>query len=405
MKILYVISVHGHGRGGHFHSLNQISKILSKHEYVRIISFGSGVSPIIEKNPNFQEHIFFNGLNLFYLVKKFKQILKANFDVIHFFDDSSYNIMRLFLNYSKTIVYLNKCGGANRRFYPKVQNLILFSKENQIWFNNKKKYRDSNIFLFPYRVERIQTNSDNIPYKKEWDSFTFMRICRIGIAYKKSIQDSYNLLKYLLSHGFENVKLYIIGAIEDISIFERFYDDPLVRNGKIIFITENKLTEEASKMLFLADAVIGTGRGLMEASSLGIPLLTLNIESDIPILITENNFFECYFTNFSERNVFKNFDENENLDSIKKLINNIDFYNKQVELSRKIFDEFFNVEKVWPSYIDAYRLGKIEKRMPVFDIIFTIKSIIGFYRSDRTFKQTRLLQKSKRPINPPPIQG
>lgn len=382
MKILYFISVHGHGRGGHFHSLNHISKKIGEEHDVKIISFGPGKSDIIESNTHFIRHIDFNGLNLIKLRKIIKhEILIFKPDIIHCFDVVCYNVVRLFITSRKFKIVLNKCGGANPTNFPHVKNLILFSLENQEWFKNNSKFKNTNIHLIPNRVKPLQLKPDFKPIEKNPGDFIFMRICRIGLAYKKSIKDAINLISLLLKSNIPNVKLYIIGVVENNEVYEELKNNTLVNSGHIVFLTEEEYTHEASKMLYLADVVIGTGRGLMEAASLGKPLLAIDKNGKIPVLLNDLNFNDAFKTNFSERNIFYKFNNEDNIKSILQLINDKDCYKANSSFVLHSFKEYFSLEKAKEAYSAAYNESKTSKRKLISDLPFILRSTLNFYRS------------------------
>ena len=382
MKILYFISVHGHGRGGHFHSLNHISKEIGNEHDVKIISIGPGKSNIIESNPHFLKHLFFNGFNFLELsreLKKYQDSIKPNF--FHCFDQDSYNIVRLFISTTHNKVIVNKCGGPNPRRYSYVPNLILFSQENLDWFSKQQKFKNTNIDLVPNRVKKIVINSKFQPIIKDEDKFVFIRICRVGKIYEKSILNSIYLIEYLISQKIKNIVLYVIGVVEDLDVFNELNKHKLVEKGFVIFLKEDIYTKEASKMLYLADAVIGTGRGAMESSSLGIPILGINSNNKIPVLLDESQFFSAFKTNFSERNVFSDFDEDVNLKKISKLVLNKEYYIQNSIFSKKMFDEYFNLIKVRDSYPNCYNKSINFKRKIFSDFPLILHTIFNFSRS------------------------
>lgn len=382
MKILFFISVHGHGRGGHFHSLNHISMKIGEENDVKIISFGPGKSDIIESNPHFLRHINFKGLDFFKLRKIIKQEARIfNPDIFHCFDVGSYNIIRLIIPSNKNILVLNKCGGSNPIHFPYVKNLILFSIENQEWFKKQSKFKNTNVHLIPNRVKSLQLDTDFVPIEKNPEEFVFMRICRIGHMYKKSIQDSINLILKLLEGNLKNVKLYLIGVVEDADVFEELINHILVKSGHLVILTESIFTNEASKMLYLADAVIGTGRGLMEAASLGKPLLAINKNGEIPILLNEMNFNDAFKTNFSERNVFPKLNDDENIKSIAQIIYDKESYLANSFFVTQSFEKYFSLEKAKEEYSVAYKQSKTSKRKLFADLPFILRSILNFYLS------------------------
>lgn len=382
MKILFFISVHGHGRGGHFHSLNHISMKIGEEHDVKIISFGPGKSDIIESNPHFLRHINFKGLDFFKLRKIIKQEARIfNPDIFHCFDVGSYNIIRLIIPSNKNILVLNKCGGPNPTHFPYVKNLILFSIENHEWFKKQSKFKSTNVRLIPNRVKSLQLNTDFVPIEKNPEEFVFMRICRIGHMYKKSIQDSINLISKLLEANLINIKFYLIGVVQDPDVFEELKNHELVKSGHMIILTESLFTNEASKMLYLADAVIGTGRGLMEAASLGKPLLAINKNGEIPILLNEMNFNDAFKTNFSERNVFPKLNDDENIKSIAQIIYDKESYLANSFFVTQSFEKYFSLEKAKEEYSVAYKQSKTSKRKLFADLPFILRNIFSFYRS------------------------
>lgn len=386
MKILYFISVHGHGRGGHFHSLNHVVNNISLKHETGIISIGISESQIITNNKSFIKHINHNGINIIRLQRELKKIiLDIKPDIIHFFDSNSYNICRPLISRQNKIV-LNKCGGPNIKFYPFAKNLIVFSQENYDFFKNKKKYQNSQIYLISNRVQKIFLNPYVSNIKKNTDLFNFVRICRISEQYKKSILNSINLIKYLTKKGSSHTHLFIIGIIEDNFTFKEIlkYSNKI---KNITFLTENEFTQEASKMLYLADAVIGTGRGFMEAASLQIPLLTLNSLDDYPVLIDQETYCDAFKTNFSERNKFHNFDKEKNLSKIIKMISDNEYRKQLSDFSYNIFSNYFDAELICEKYTEAYNQADPSGNIHVFDYILSLKDSFNLFKKYKTLNK------------------
>ncbi len=355
MKVIFFISVMGHGRGGHFHSLNHISDALTQYVNSNIISVGPGKSQVISNNRSFHSHIDTNQYNFIQFRKKIQDILKVESpDILHCFDSNVYNILRLAVYPKKTRLILNLCGGPNPRFFPKISHLVVFSDENRIWFQNQVKYKNTSIYLIPNRVNKNEFTSsqESHPIKKDDNRFTFLRIGRIGKTYKKTLDASIQLIVKLSEKGLKNIMLYIIGTVEDEEIFNEF---KLQAAGlPIHFLIEDLYTQKASDLLYLGDAVIATGRGFMEATALQKPVLTLSVNSDIPILINETNFNDFFKTNFSERGLTSEKIVQENLDKIISLISNTETYNILSNFSEKIFKEKFDVGEGCKQYLEVY---------------------------------------------------
>lgn len=384
MNVMFFISVHGHGRGGHFNSLHHIANKLAEDNQVGIVSFGPGFSPVISENSNFIAHIDFNGLNILSLKLKIDRIIKKNRpNIIHCFDVGSYNIIRIFYSPRKNKIALNKCGGPNPIKYPYVKNLVLFSTEDMQWFQQDKRYNDSNIVLIPNRVSKIKTKPSDI--QKTDGYFTFLRIARIGKNYKKSILDSINLIELLLERNNSlKVKLFIIGVVECTETLSEINNSKLVENGVVIILTDKKYTVNASKMLYLADAVIGTGRSVMEAASLGLPVLTINSLNKTPVLIDIGTFDDAFKTNFSERNIFPNVVNEENILKIESIISDRDFYEQVSFFINNKFIKYFDVEHASIKYLRFYKNLKLSSKMiTAKDFIMFLKSLYGFLKSSK----------------------
>lgn len=377
MDILFIISVFGHGSGGHFHSLNHISNQLSKHNKISIISIGPGNSKIISSNKNFVEHIYFNGVNYLELREKFKgNIYKKIPEVIHFFDFPSYNIVKFFLLGIDSKIFVSKCGGPTFKYFPYTPNLVLFSKEDLNWFVSKRKFKKTNIFLIPNRVQTIDTHLA----KDSGDEFVFMRICRIGPKYYDGIIKSIQLIRDLININKRSVKLLIIGKVEN----ENIYNDLISKskNLPISFHISEEFTEEASKYLSLGDAIIGTGRGAMEASSLGKPVLVFEKNLNIPMLITSKEIWDqSLYYNFSERIQFNTISQEENLQSINRTIIDLTFRNKIGQQILNFFKEDLSIYDVDTKYISAYRTSNnFILKLRNYDFVSFLKSWYAFIK-------------------------
>jgi glycosyltransferase involved in cell wall biosynthesis len=382
MKILYLISVLGHGRGGHGHSLNCISRKIGEQNEVKIISFGPRRCGVIESNPHFLKHIDFNGINFFHLKRELNEAIREfNPSVYHCFENGSYNIVRLLISSRKNKLIVTKCGGPNPVSYPRMHNLILFSLENLNWFRKQEKYKDTIIHLIPNRVTVQSLDKTFQPIAKDPNDFVFIRICRIGRFFKKSIQDSIDLADYLLSQNLRNVRLFIIGVVEDPNLLGDLKKHARVQSGEVSFFTDPAYTAEAAKMLYLADAVIGTGRGLMESASLAIPLLVINAEGNIPVLLNNENFLDAFATNFSERNVFPNYNHEENLKNIAEMVTNKNYRTEMSKFSKATFEKYFDLNKVTEAYPNAYAKSITGERNLLADSPLILKSILKFFHS------------------------
>lgn len=378
MKVLYLISVRGHGSGGHAHSLNHIVKALSNHIETKIVTIGKGRSRILENNNSFLAHINISNFGVYRFRKEINKIIKEfKPDILHCFDFNVYNLLKIGIYPKYARIVVNKCGGPNPIDFPFVSYLVLFSEENKQWFEAQKKFKKTSIYLIPNRVnkqELISNKETNVT--KDVNKFTFVRISRIGTFYQKSLEDSIRLVSQLVESGRSHVFLYIIGVVENIDILSKLKEK--CSNLPIIFLTDDIYTQKASDMLYLADAVIATGRGIMEATALGKPILTPAINSDIPILVTRENFFNFFATNFSQRNCEK--DQNVNMNNIFSLIDDNLEYNKLAKFSYRMFLEHFDVDGGIEKYLQVYK-NILNSKNRIYSVFrdFYIQSMTFFY--------------------------
>ncbi|MRH99164.1 glycosyltransferase [Kriegella sp. EG-1] len=356
MKILYVISVLKQGKGGHYHSLNHISREVAKKQTVGLITIGRVESHIISNNPYFLSNLHFDGLNIFSLYKSLNSLLSGfKPDIIHFFDYNAYNITKVLVSNKKYSFVTNLCGGPNPYKHPKVENLVLFSRENQKWFESNPKFKNTITRLIPNRVSKIGVTSEPL-VKKNKNAFCFVRIARISNFHYKSIEQTVNLFKILNTKKNSKLSLYIIGTIQDNLAYENLLT-LIGKDTKITLLTDDTYTKEASKMLYLADAVIATGRGVMEAASLGLPVLTPAKNSNIPILLKASNYDNFFATNFSERNIASEKDIKANIENINKLLVDKDYYKNLSNFSLKLFEEEFDIKGATKKYNKMYQLA------------------------------------------------
>lgn len=379
MKILFLISINSHGVGGHVNTINQITKELEKSNQIRIVSIGGGNSQILKSNINYYKHIRFRGYELAKVYSEIEKICKVySPEIIHCFDVEVFSLLKPYFIIKRKNVVLSLCGGKNPKVFPAVSNLILFSMENFNWFKRRKKYRNTYIKIIPNRIKEQNLVNQNI-YREKYLEFTFVRISRIGRTYKKSIFDSINLINLLLKKGIKDIKLVIIGVIEDIHIFNEISSNELVKNGIVNIITDEDCTNEASKMLYLADAVIGTGRGAIEAASLYKPILLIDSKENIPVLLNDNNYVFAMKRNFSERNIFSKYNSEENVNNIIRLINDERYCINAGQSARKIFDKYYNISEVSKKYNEYYNDIYKKDDYLISDFIFFLLAMIKYY--------------------------
>jgi len=373
MKVLFIISTQKHISGGHYYSLKTIADALVEKIDVAICVIGLNESLIL-KNLKYKTVFFpFYGLNylnvyknLIYLCKEFRP------EIIHTFDNNCLSFARLAsIKFSVPLLY-TKCGGPNpKRFFSFVEYLILFHKENEAFFRNSSIFNKLKIFCIPNRVNPIVSDKKRITkLKKAFNGkFTFIRISRIGNHHEESLIQSINLVKSLCAEKIL-VSLLIIGYVEDINILQKLQD--LAKGHHVVFVTDEYYTINACDLIDMADFMIGSGRGLMEAASLGKILLAPLNKSSFPVLVQPCNFHELFYYNFSNRSILENYSAAENLALIKELLINKEKRDEFEKNSKTYFNDYFNVRSAIVNYIKIYSEVKYIRARHLVDFIKSV---------------------------------
>ncbi|WP_272666343.1 hypothetical protein [Providencia sp. PROV174] len=356
MKVFKFISTLGHGRGGHFYDITAISEALDNEGIdITIIEIGIKKSPVIEKSSINHLFIYFNGFNFFSLIRKLVKLTKKEKpNVINSYDLISYSISRIISILTNTKIVLSKCGGPNpvkKEYFPKLTSIITFSKENYLFFSKNKKIKG--ITLAPARSTRVCIDDEYVNIiKKEADSdFNFIRISRIDEHYRELFFQSLNLVNKLFELGY-NVSLILIGVIQSKSLFNEIKAKDV--HNLIVWFTTDNFTINSSRLLTSASICIGTGRGVMEASSLGLPILIPVREQKYPVLINDTNIDYFFDMNFSPRINLPEYNENLVINDIISLIENKEYYYDCENFSSSLFKNYFDVKNSIPPLISHY---------------------------------------------------
>ena len=324
MKVVFIITTKGHGKGGHFHSLNAVANSIGHKHDVNVINIGFQLSQTLDALNYKVNFLKYNGSNFINVYYKLKKIINTiNPDAIHAFDVESFAFTRLLSARSRQPSHLNKCGGPNPKlYYPKADNLVLFSKENKRFFDTQKKYQKVNTVLISNRVLPVVTDKERVKAFREKHKLsnetTLLRIARIGHHYYTSILQGVNLVKWLVEQGY-NVKFIILGTVQSKEVYSKVigYIEKNNMSNHVIIENDDEFTHNASKLLTVGDIIIGTGRNFMEAASLNKILLVPYKDEDYPLLVNKDNFEQVFETNFSPRTKVDEYNLKYNLSAVK----------------------------------------------------------------------------------------
>lgn len=305
MKVVYLIYNNTSGLGGHYRSLKSLLDHWGDFDLnFEVYFLGKSISPIFEGFNNVSL-IRSNCTGVLEAYKLYKILKKSKPDVIHCYDSTSFFIGRIVSFMLNIPLVFTKCGGKNTMYTPKSVETILFSQEN---YNYLKGDYNCNFTIIPNRVDKPIYDKDlisqfndiiGIDYKK-----VVIRIGNIVSTYFKSLEAAFVLTAELDKQNGGGNLLVIVGKKFDNTI-ENLHDR--FSNVNYLLLDDILFTKEASKMLFISDYVIGTGRGAMEALLLNKPVFVSTPGGTLPIRVNEENFNLFLSYNFSERSTVDKF--------------------------------------------------------------------------------------------------
>ena len=346
-----LFTIHSYqGTGGHYYSLDATATALSKYYRVYIVNIGEKPSPVIEKSLIEHRFVQLGQLNYFKVEQILISIIKQyNINIIHSFDIASY-LMTVFPAYKARIpIVLTKCGGPllSKFEYPVVDNIILYNEKEYLYFKSQYKFRNSNIVLLPNRVLSFDCNKVRITQLIEKYNLTrkkiVLRIGRIAKSYKLTAIESINLVKELHKRD-HRYCLLIIGNVKDESVADELFQ--MTKEYDYIYIiTEDIFTVNAKELIDIAEIVVGTGRGFMEACQRNKIMFAPCNNSEYPIAVTSENLQQIMANNFSER--YREDSSFQTMDDILAIIN------KEPE-SASWYSKYFSINSVIDKYIYYY---------------------------------------------------
>lgn len=380
-KVCFLIRTTNHGVGGHTWDMRTVVEAMKGRFECIIIEIGLARSPVIQSMEVRSYFVRFIGLNMWSVCRQISKILDSeHVDVLDNYDRSIYSLARIMCIWHRLPLLMTKCGGPRpRRYYPRAENLIVYSDEDLGYFERSKHYRHSQIHLIPNRVSLPDSDFAAVSILQKQlnrEKKTFLRISRIASDYASSFIQDANLIQRLNSEGYP-CQLVIIGAVEDENVLSS------VRNrlGDDLFaFTSREYISDAKKLIDLGDFVIGTGRAFMEAAARGRILLTPLSEGKYPLIITNDNFHMAFQTNFSPRNKIRFYDEESNYQTIVRAMRDKDFSERLREEARSYFRNYFDINRVLHAYEGIIENARYLNRRNSLDLFLsTGETIYSFF--------------------------
>lgn len=359
MKVLFVTEVgDATGIGGHIYSVQALIRALAPTIDCRTVILGGAPCPALEALPWRPLQIPFQGnrLRLRELARFMDHVRQEKPDVIHAFEPTTCAFARVAAGRLGCGLVYTKCGGPNplHRFpwsyFPRVPRLIVFSRENEDYFKERRDFRHARIWRIPNRVNEVEPDADKVAaLRARLDPArpVILRVGRISPSYEKTAASSIRLVQRLAADGIP-VQLVFLGAVHDADAEKRIRD-ALGEHG--VVVSDPEWVGQASALLDAGDLIVGTGRGLMEAAARRRVLLAPTRSGQLPALVNERNWQALFDANFSERSEIPAWDEAQNYADIQRVLTDPEYRLRLATFGRELYEKHFALSGA----VDLYR--------------------------------------------------
>lgn len=383
--------------GGHYYSMRAIAEAYhagnTRGDAVDLCTIGTCPSPVVEGSPLKHVHIAAGPGSFQSAWRAFSGLVRSGgYDVLHAYDLVAHGFTRFAAaRHSKKLV-LTRCGGPPPIYFPFSPAMVLFSRENLDAFRARRKFSSTRLHHIPNRVNRPSPSAPPAPADRQALGIPagplVLRIARIGSAYDAG---SIALVAAVeaLSREIPDLQLLLIGAVYDEGARRALVDTIESANGRlnrtaIQLRTEGEFTLNASRFLPLADFVVGTGRGAMEAMALGKPVY-IALKNGAIVLINPSTAGELSDHNFSGRtsSPSPSFSGHTMGETLRGLAGDPAGYHSASGFSRSFFDAHLAIESALGRYEEMYADLSPRGRFP-----WTIDALANVYFVRQKFSRT-----------------
>lgn len=361
MNVLLVITTLGHGRGGHFHDVVTTAEALSRVASVGIVELGVTRSPILARATVRKWYVPADERAPLRMIDRLRYTTSEfRADVLNAFDTTAFAFARTAAALDRRPVVLTKCGGPNPigRF-PIAESMILYSRENFSYFQRQSRHSHTRLALIPQRalacgqderlIEELRGGLDQARP-------TIVRICRFVPAYTPGLLKLISLIGRLNDTGTPCQGLFI-------GVPEHRASVAVIRSACAQFchmVTDERYTAAGARLLSVGTLVAATGRSVMEASALGLPVAVVSDHYDEPILMTAENVESLCEANASPRSVDPSYSRSINLERLRAIMSSDSAHREAGHLSKKLFTEYFDITSRCDDILEVYRTVRRE---------------------------------------------
>ncbi|MGP3699608.1 hypothetical protein [Rhodobacter sp. NSM] len=319
-------------------------------------------------------------------------LLEAGTKVVFCYDIAAYNITQFALARDLIQVVYVKCGGPPLTlYYPKPENLVVYSDEDKRFFG--EKLPNSVLAKIPNRVsesllkkKQTRLSESALHELKKIEGCVenvekIVCVARIGHAYEDKIRRAYDYLRATQAAGRPAV-LAVIGSIQHEEVMGRLLDD---RPQGTLFLSDAFHVNDAGRFLANFDTAITTGRGTVEATLVGLKVLVPFDHGKQLALLTPNNYHALIRSNFSGR---------AHPDELAEIMPP-DFNSRDADRVRNLIRQDFAIEHAAGRFNDFLKRLASAKRPPTPELILgaTYFFYVALRERSQTFRSLAMLRR------------
>lgn len=302
-RVLYVITSRGKGTGGHHFSLRDLTARMRAHADVHIAVVADRFPPSLEGVPD-TTWLPWGALRgtatlggLLGLVRRFRPTH------LHSYDPLALQLTRLVSLWTRLPLVHTTCGGPTpRRNVPRNRDVILFSEENRSALAANPRMAGCRLHLIASRVNPVQVDPARVEALRAHlalrpDEQVVLRINRFVHNYLPAMEQALALGR-LMREGGQPTRVVLLGSIGDADVASALAERA---EAGVSLVHDATFTHNAAALLPIADVVLGTGRGLMEAACLGRVVFAPVADRQMPALLAADTVDALAHANFSPR--------------------------------------------------------------------------------------------------------
>ena len=341
--------------GGHYRSAAAIAELLCDDYDVVLLNPGTRPSPVMRVDGI--ETVFLEGsperpAQLRSEISSMMELREAR--AVLAFDQKAGELIRPLARRMKAGFVLVKAGGGQPKlYYPDATHNIVFMAADQKWLEERNLGQHRVLKAAGRVYEPPQDLDAQAALRAETglseSDLAIVRVGRIAPHYGAVNRSALALGAQLRNSGLP-ARVILIGTPDNAQEFDALSAS---KGPADAILCDPRYTDRASKLLGMFRFCVGTGRGFMEAASMGHVMFcgSQDPDHDLPLLVTEENFQRFANDNFSPR-IKPDVDRDANLARILETMKRPELQGALSASARGWYRNHFSAQTSRQAYID-----------------------------------------------------